>query len=257
MAWIRVSGTYRPPKGPKSPLSTSRRTHEPPNPLAVLLAGPLFQGARGVHPIGLEVLDRLPHVLGTKPPGDDDVITPPERFRQLPVEPGSRPAPGLRAPRIEQEQVRLVTFDGRERLRVTHPQGLHDPDPAVPYLRQRLRRLVAVELGVVEPDLAGDPQHLPRIRIHEHPDLQHPLGQRGGYLARPLHADPARALGEDEPDRIRPRIRGHAGIVWIGYAANLYLDHGVEILLPRPRNQKSEARRPSLLRPFQGPDLAN
>src|SRR3712207_7134551 len=34
--------------------STFCRTHEPPNPLAVLLARPLFEGTRGVYPIWLE-----------------------------------------------------------------------------------------------------------------------------------------------------------------------------------------------------------
>src|SRR5918997_665797 len=232
MAWIRVSGTYRPPKGPKYPPSTFCRTHEPPNPLAVLLAGPVFQGTRGVHPVRLEELDCLPHVLRREAPRDDDVITPLERFRQLPVEPGSRPTMRLRAPRVQQKQVRFVPFDVRERFRVTHPEGLHDPDPAAAYLRHRLGRLVAVQLGVVEVNLAGDPQHLVWPRIHEHPDLQDTVGEIGSYLACPLHADLPGALGEDEPDRIRAGVGGHACVLEAGYAAYLYLDHIARRLYP-------------------------
>src|SRR5215212_5674825 len=70
------SGSYLPPKGPKYPFSTSCRTHEPPNLLAVFLARTLFQRARGVYPVGLEEPYRLPYVLRRQSPGDEDVITP-------------------------------------------------------------------------------------------------------------------------------------------------------------------------------------
>ena len=50
-------------------------------------AWPVLQGARRIHPEGLEVLDRLPHILRAEPPGDDDVITSGQGLRHPPIEP--------------------------------------------------------------------------------------------------------------------------------------------------------------------------
>src|SRR5918997_5955090 len=197
-----VSGTYRPPKGPKwYPASLFCCTHEPPNPLCVLLSRRVFEGARRVHPVRLEEPDRLPHVLGGQPSGDDDVTTPPARFRQLPIEPLPRPAPRLFAPRIQQEKVRLIVVHHNKRLRASHPQSFDHFDAFSPQKGYGLRALVAVQLRVVEPDLADDPQHPLRLLVHKHPNLEYSIGKRSGYLPRLLDAQLARTLGEDEADR--------------------------------------------------------
>src|SRR5215217_734215 len=233
-AWIRVSGTYRPPKPPKYPLSTFCRTHEPPNPLAVLLAGPLLQRTRSVDPVWLEELDSLPHVLRRQPPGDDDVTAPLHRFRQLPVEPCTGPSSRFRAPRVQQEQVSLVLFEHPERLRVTHPYSLHDRKTGTSYGSHRLWRLVAVKLGEVQSDLLGDPQHLFRVYVHEHPDLQYAVGERDAYPARLFDAHLAGALSEDKSDRVCASVGSPARVPRISYAADFSEDHTEEILLPLP-----------------------
>src|SRR5215208_4372072 len=129
---------------------------EPPHPLTVLPAWPILQGTRRVHPVGLEELDRFPHVLRAQPSGDDDVITSGGGLRHLPVEPLARTSPRPLAVRVEQDQVSPVSVQRPEGGGALYAQCFYDFDATLPYGGYGLGRLVAVELREVEPDLAGD-----------------------------------------------------------------------------------------------------
>ena len=59
---------------------------------------------------------------------------------------------------------------------ISYPQCFHDFDAAPPHGGYGLGRLVAVELREVQPDLAGDPEDLGRLLVHEHADPDDVLG---------------------------------------------------------------------------------
>src|SRR5829696_8371544 len=168
------------------------------------------------------------------------------RFRQLPVERLPRPTARPRAPRVQQEQVRLEPFERLERLSVTHPDGLHDRETYAPYSRYRLGRLVAVELREVQAGLAGGSQHLFRPRVHEDADLEDVVGQRDAYPARLLDIHPAGALGEDQADSVRTYVGCLARVAGVGYAANLSEDHTKRDCTPLHHVRGVRMLRPSL-----------
>jgi hypothetical protein len=89
-----------------------------------------------------------------------------------------------------------------------------------------------VQLRVVEPYLADDPQHLLRLLVHEHPDLEDGVLKGRGYLSRLLDTQLARALREDQADGVSAGAGRHPSVLGVGNSTDFYLNHNEKSLLP-------------------------